>query len=58
MRDKWRRVNPRDDAASRRRPRGDVMQQQAHAMREFFIRRAIRQARLAQKKRERADRRE
>ena len=51
-------MNSRNDATSRRRPRGDVMQQQAHAMREFFIRRAIREARLAQKKRERADRRE
>jgi hypothetical protein len=40
------------------RPRGDVMEQQSRALRDFFVRRSIRQARIAKKKRERASRHE
>ena len=46
------------DEAIEGRPRGDVMQQQSRAMRDFFVRRSIRQARIAKKKRERAGRQE
>jgi hypothetical protein len=42
-----------NEPEGRRRPGNDVMRQQAQAMRDFFVQRAIRRARIAEKRRAR-----